>query len=154
MLKQQNLNEYSVGEDAQLFLLLTKIEKKTTRTGKEFLNLELRDISGTISAKMWDGFEVFFHSASEGKTTKVDCKFDEYNGAPQLIINRIRLANESDGVSHSDFLPRSQRDFDEMKKEWNDITDELTNGYLKILIKKIFDPETKEKYFNVPAGKA
>jgi len=154
MLNQQNLNEYSVGEDAQLFLLLTKVEKKTTRTGKEFLNLELRDISGTISAKMWDGFEVFFHSAGEGKITKVDCKFDEYNGAPQLIINRIRLTNESDGVSHSDFLPRSERDFDEMKKEWNDIVDEITNNHFQLLIQKIFDEETKEKYFNVPAGKA
>lgn len=154
MLNQQNLNEYSVGEDAQLFLLLTKVEKKITRTGKEFLNLELRDISGTISAKMWDGFEVFFQSASEGKITKLDCKFDEYNGNSQLIINRIRLTNKSDGVSHSDFLPRSQRDFDEMKKEWADFVGELTNGYLKTLIQKIFDPETKEKYFNVPAGKA
>lgn len=154
MLKQQNITEYSVGEDAQLFLLLTKVEKKTTRTGKEFLNLELRDISGTISAKMWDGFEVFYQSASEGKITKVDCKFDEYNGTPQLIINRIRLTSESDGVSHSDFLPRSQRDFEEMKKEWTDVVDALTNGYLKALVQKIFDEETKEKYFNVPAGKA
>jgi len=154
MLKQKNIMDYSVGDDAHLFLLLTKIDKKTTRTGKEFLSLELRDISGTISAKMWDGFEVFFHSASEGKIAKVDCKFDEYNGTPQLIINRIRLANESDGVAHSDFLPRSQRDFEEMKAEWNNIVESLTNGDLKTLIEKIFDEETKEKYFNVPAGKA
>lgn len=154
MLEQQNIVEYSVGEDAQLFLLLTKIEKKATRTGKEFLNLELRDISGTISAKMWGGFEVFFHAASEGKITKVDCKFDEYNGAPQLIVNRIRLASESDGVSHSDFLPRSQRNLEEMKTEWNKIVDDLSNKKLKELIEKIFDDETRKKYFNVPAGKA
>lgn len=154
MLKQQNIIEYSVGEDAQLFLLLTKVEKKTTRTGKEFLNLELRDISGTISAKMWEGFEVFYHSANEGMITKVDCKFDEYNGTPQLIIKRIRLINESEGVSHSDFLPRSQRNFDEMKKEWNDIVDTIINKNLKSLIQSIFDDETREKYFNVPAGKA
>jgi len=154
MIKQKNIIEYSVGEDAQLFLLLTKVEKKTTRTGKEFLNLELRDISGTISAKMWDGFEVFLHSASEGKITKVDCKFDEYNGTPQLIINRIRLANESDGVSHSDFLPTSPRDLEEMKTEWNEVAASFTNRKLSELISKIFDAETKEKYFNVPAGKA
>jgi len=154
MLKQQNILDYSVGEDAQLFLLLTKVEKKVTRTGKEFLNLELRDISATISAKMWSGFEIFFHSASDGNIVKLDCKFDEYNGTPQLIINRIRLANESDGVSHGDFLPRSQRDLDEMKREWNEIIDVLTNEHLKTLIQKIFDAETKEKYFNVPAGKA
>ena len=154
MLKQKHILEYSVGEDAHLFLLLTKVEKKTTRAGKEFLSLEFRDISGTISAKIWDGFEVFSHSASDGKIAKVDCKFDEYNGTPQLIINRIRLANESDSVSHADFLPRSQRDLDEMKREWNSTIDDLDNGNLRTLIQNIFDTETKEKYFNVPAGKA
>lgn len=154
MLIQNNISEYSVGEDAQLFLLLTKIEKKTTRTGKDFLNLELRDLSGTISAKMWNGFEVFYQSTSEGKIVKVDCKFDEYNGLSQLIINKIRLAKENDNVTHSDFLPRSQRNLDEMKKEWENETTNLSNSHLKALLLKIFDEETKEKYFNVPAGKA
>jgi len=154
MLNQKSILEHEVGEDAHLFLLITKIEKKVTRTNKEFLSLELRDISGTIAAKMWDGFEVFLQSAKEGKITKVDCKFDEYNGTPQLIINRIRLAIESDNVTHSDFLPRSQRNLDEMKAEWNKVVDEISSKYFRELIQKIFDAETFEKYCNVPAGKA
>jgi 3'-5' exoribonuclease len=154
MLNQKNISEYEIGEDAQIFLLLIKIDKKVTRTNKEFLSLELRDVSGTISAKMWDGFAVFFQSAKEGSITKVDCKFDEYNGTPQLIINRIRLIDENDGVTHADFLPRSQRDLDVMKTEWNDIVDSITNNHFKSLLQKIFDADTKEKYFNVPAGKA
>lgn len=154
MLNQKKISEYEIGEDAHLFLLLTKIEKKVTRANKEFLSLELRDVSGTIPAKMWDGFAMFYQSAKEGSITKVDCKFDEYNGTPQLIINRIRLVDENDGVTHSDFLPRSQRNLEEMKTEWDDIVDNLKNTNFKTLIQKIFDADTKEKYFNVPAGKA
>ncbi len=154
MLNQKKIIDFKVGEDAQLFFLLTKIEKKVTRTNKEFLNLELRDISATISAKMWDGFEVFVQSAKEGNIVKVDCKFDEYNGLPQLIINRIRLAKENDNVTHSDFLPRSQRDLDEMKNELYKIIDEISNSYIKELIQRVFDAKTFEKYCNVPAGKA
>ena len=154
MLNQKSILEHEVGEDAHLFLLITKIEKKVTRTNKEFLSLELRDISGTIAAKMWDGFEVFYNSAKEGSIVKVDCKFDEYNGTPQLIINKIRIANEHDNVNHSDFLPRSKRNLDEMKAEWKNIVDELSNKYLKTLIQNIFDDVTLNKYCNVPAGKA
>jgi len=154
MLKQKSILEFSFGDETHLFLLITKIEKKTTKTNKEFLSLELRDISATISAKMWEGFEVFANSAKEGNIVKVDCRFDEFNGTPQLIIHRIRVANQSDNVSHSDFLPRSQRNLDEMKQEWNQIVDEIKNKHLKLLIQKIFDDKTKEKYFNVPAGKA
>jgi 3'-5' exoribonuclease len=154
MLNQKSIIEFEIGEDSQLYLLLTKIDKKVTRTNKEFLSLELRDISSTISAKMWDGFEVFFQSAKEGNIVKVDCKFDEYNGTPQLIINRIRLATEKDNVLHSDFLPRSKRNLEEMKVEWKNIVSEINNNYLKELINKIFDTETFEKYIHVPAGKA
>lgn len=154
MLNQKKIVEFGVGESSQLYLLLTKIEKKVTRTNKEFLSLELRDISSTIAAKMWDGFEVFYNSADVGDIVKVDCKFDEYNGVPQLIINRIRPTNENDNVSHSDFLPRSKRNLEEMIQEWNAIVEDVKNKHIQELIHKIFDEETFEKYCNVPAGKA
>ena len=153
-MKQKKLQEYKNGENATLFLLLTKIEKKTAKNGNEFLNLELRDISSTISAKMWNGFESFYPNAKENMIVKVDCKFDEYNGTPQLIINRIRAAKEADEVTYEDFLPRSQRNFEEMKEEWKKTVESINNSFLKLLLRKLFDEETKEKYFNVPAGKA
>jgi 3'-5' exoribonuclease len=154
MLNQKNLTEYNLGESTNLFLLLTKLEKKSARTGREYLDLELRDKSTSITAKMWDGFEVFYNQAEEGKIVKVACQFDEFNGMPQLKITNIRLAKESDNVTHSDFLPVSERDLNEMKAEFNAVVSSISNNYLKSLIEKIFDDETKEKYFDVPAGKA
>ncbi|VAX18611.1 3'-_5' exoribonuclease Bsu YhaM [hydrothermal vent metagenome] len=154
MLNQKNLTEFNLGESANLFLLLTKVEKKSARTGREYLDLDLRDKSTSIAAKMWDGFELFYNQAEEGNIVKVACQFDEFNGMPQLRITNIRLAKESDNVTHSDFLPVSLRDLDEMKTEFNEAVSSISNTHLKSLIEKIFDNETKEKYFDVPAGKA
>ncbi len=154
MLNQKNLTEFNLGESTNLFLLLTKLEKKSARTGREYLDLELRDKSTSISAKMWDGFELFYNQAEEGNIVKVACQFDEFNGMPQLKITNIRLAKESDNVTHSDFLPVSERNFDEMKTEFDTVVSNISNNYLKSLLDKIFDKDTKEKYFDVPAGKA
>jgi len=153
MKNQKKILDFKIAETAQLFLLLTKIEKKVTRANKEFLTMELRDISSSIKANMWDNFEEFFKIAKAGSIVKVDCKFDEYNGTPQLQINRIRLANSTDNVTHSYFLPKSERSLEEMITEWEAILQNITDRYLKQLINKIFDDTVKEKFFNSPAGK-
>ena len=154
MLNQQNLTEYNLGDSTNLFLLLIKVEKKSARTGREYLDLELRDKSTSIAAKMWDGFEVFYNQAKEGMIVKIACQFDEFKGMPQLRITNIRVAKESDNVTHSDFLPVSERNLDEMKSEFEEVVSSITNSYLKQLLEKIFDDEAREKYINVPAGKA
>lgn len=153
MLNQKKIADYNLGDTASLFLLLTKIEKKSSRAGKEYLDLELRDKSTSMSAKMWDGFEVFYNAAEEGMIVKINCQFDEFNGIPQLKVKNISAVNDNE-VSHADFLPSSDRSFDEMKSEFDEIVNSISNKNLKLLIEKIFDDDTKEKYFNVPAGKA
>ncbi|MEN8191451.1 MAG: HD domain-containing protein [Bacteroidota bacterium] len=154
MLNQKNLTEYNLGDTVNLFLLLTKIEKKSARTGKEYLDLELRDKSASIAAKMWDGFELFYNQTEEGMIVKVACQFDEFNSLPQLKIKNIRTAKENDNVNHSDFLPVSERNINEMKSELENAISSISDNNLKSLLAKIFDDETKEKYINVPAGKA
>ena len=154
MLNQKNLTDFNIGDNTNLYLLLTKIEKKSARTGREYLDLELRDKTAAITAKMWDGFELFYNQAEEGTIVKISCQFDEFKGMPQLKITNIRIAKEGDNVTHSDFLPVSERDLDEMKSEFEEAVSSITNDKLKLLLAKIFDDETKQKYLDVPAGKA
>ncbi len=153
MLNQKKIVDFNLGESTSLYLLLTKIEKKSTRAGKEYLDLELRDKSSSITAKMWDGFEVFYNQAKEGSIVKVICQFEEFNGISQLKVKNISAVKEKE-VSHADFLPSSDRPFDEMKSEFNDSINSISNIHFKSLLELIFEEKTKEKYFNVPAGKS
>ena len=50
MLNQKNLTDFNIGDNTNLYLLLTKIEKKSARTGREYLDLELRDKTAAITA--------------------------------------------------------------------------------------------------------
>lgn len=153
MLNQKELNKISTGEEVILFLMINKFEIKTAKNGKPYLNLELRDKSAALPAKVWDKFDDLTKELAEGKIVKIAGTVEEFNGAQQIRIEKIRFANESDNVDSEDFLPRSNRQLNIMLDELNDIVKSITNPYLKELLNKILDGENLKKFARTPAGK-
>ncbi len=154
MLNQKELSQLKTGEQVKHFLLLNKIETKTTKANKSYLNLELRDKSAIYPAKIWDNFEDFLSKAKEGDVVRVEGVIEEFNNQPQIRIKSIDLARESDNVTKKDFLPVSQRNLNKMIEEFDSFVNSVENRFLRELLDKIFDEPTYEKYINVPAGKA
>ena len=153
-MKQKELIEIQTGENIDHYFILSKIEERTTKTGKPFLNLELRDKSMVVTAKVWEGFEEFVKNAEAGMIVTVVGQMEEFNNLPQVKVNSIRLANEKDDVNASDFMPKSSRKLEVMVKELENRIDRIQNSHLKTLVKKILSGDKYEKYKQVPAGKA
>lgn len=153
MLDQKPLNEFSVGDEVLIFLIVNKCETKTAKNGKLFLNLELRDKSVALPSKVWDNAEEYAKKLKEGTVVKVAGLIEEFNGAPQIRIEKIRPAIENDNVLPEDFLPRSVRPLNEMIEELNLIIDSITDLFLSNLTKTILSAENLDKYSRTPAGK-
>jgi 3'-5' exoribonuclease len=153
MINQKNLNEFSIGEEIILFLMINKYEIKTAKNGRQYLNLELRDKSAVLPAKVWDRFEDMLSEISDGKVIKVAGAIEEFNGSPQIRIEKMRLANEKDNVESEDFLPASKRSLKEMLSEFKQVISSIKNKFLKELLEKIFDDANLKKYIRTPAGK-
>lgn len=153
-MKQKELIEIQTGENIDHFFILSKIEERSTKTGKPFLNLELRDKSMVINAKVWDGFEEFAKNAEAGKIVKVLGQMEEFNNQPQVKVKSIRIATDDDKVNTSDFMPKSMRNFETMVKELESRIDTIKEPHLKALVNKILSGDKYEKYKHVPAGKA
>lgn len=154
MSNQKKISELLSGEKILHYCVISKIEIKSTKTGKDYLNLELRDNSGFIPAKMWNGFENLSKTLTPGAIIKISGKMDEYLGQKQIIIEKLRLADASDKVSPDDFMQKSDRDIDVMVSELNEIIASLKNSHLKKLLDIILSDNTFEKYIRVPAGKS
>ena len=153
MLQQKKLNEITPKEEITLFLLINKIEIKTAKTGNDFINLELKDQSGTIQAKIWEKIEDYSKMLFDGAVVKINGIVEEFNNTLQLNIKKIRLATPDDGITTEDFLPKSSRNFDEMKKEFFDAIDSIKNPFIKKLLENIFNGDILNNYFRTPAGK-
>lgn len=153
MLDQKELNEFSVGDEFTMFLIVTKCEVKTAINGKLFLNLELRDKSSALPSKVWDNAEDYAKKLKEGTVVKVAGQIEDFKGALQIKIAKINPAKESDGVKPEDFLPRSTRPLNEMLDELSTVISSIKNRYLSQLIKIILSNEKLEQYSKAPAGK-
>jgi len=153
MLNQKGLKEYSPGDEITIFLIVNKFEFKTAKNGKAYINLELRDKSQAIPAKIWDSFEKYTTKLKAGVVVKVAGQIEEYLGSPQMRIDKLRLAEITDNVKSEDFLPHSNRPLNIMITELNEIINSVSNPYLNKLIKLILSTEKLEKYLKAPAGK-
>ena len=153
MLDQKDLNEFTIGDDFTLFLIVNKSEIKTSKNGKSFLNLELRDRTLTLPAKVWDNVESSYLKLREGAIAKVAGIIEEFNGAPQIRIEKWRVATSEDDVSPEDFLPKSRRPLHVMIEEFEAVINSVNNHFLRRLLQNIFTEDNLRKYRRTPAGK-
>ncbi|MBI1937458.1 MAG: HD domain-containing protein [Ignavibacteriales bacterium] len=153
MIDQKKLNELTTGEEFISFLIVTKSEVKTAKNGKLYLNLEMRDQSLSLPAKMWDKIDDVKNILKEGTIVKVAGTLEEFAGAPQIRIDKIRPAKEDDNVKPEDFLPKSKRPLNEMIDEFNRVINSISNPYLNQLLKNIFSGDSLNKFTLSPAGK-
>ncbi len=154
MLEQKQLMELSKGEQVDHFLLISKIETRNTKTGKDFLSLELSDQSGSLPANVWEDFNELSSNGKTGSVVQVKGTIEEWQNSPQIRINSIRLANEKDNAHPMDFLPKSSRDYNMMVKEFKERISRIENSYLRKLMDSVFNEERFEKFSHSPAGKS
>lgn len=154
MPSQAEINTLKRGDIVDHFFILKKTEIRVTRSNKKYLLLELGDKTSSIPCNVWDNFEDIHKSFAPGDLVKVEGVVDEFMGSPQLKLSSIRIARGSDNVSYSDFLGKSKRNPDEMRKEFTARIDRIRDNNLKALMRLIFNEDNMRKFSNAPAGKA
>lgn len=133
------------------FALVKTIEKKINVKGVPYLDLTLCDKDGEISAKLWDYKEELHGQYDVNDLIKFRGQLQQYNGANQLRIDRIRLVIEADGVSITDFVPSSEYSGEMMLGEIYNILDTFRDADLRNITKTIIDSH-KEKLLYWPAA--
>ena len=153
-MNQPELNTLIKNDRIDHFLLIKKIELRSTKSGSDFLSTELGDKSASMNANIWEGFSDLTARGKVGSVVKVSGTIEEYQGSLQIRVSSIRLANEKDKVRPQDFLPVSKRNLEEMRKEFSQKLKSISNKHLKKLLLEIFNEERFELFATAPAGKA
>lgn len=101
------------GDAVEGFYLLRSAASKTSASGSPYLNAVLADVSGSIETKVWN-YPGPIGAAEEGKIVKIRGTVSAFRGAPQLSVERIRLAQKQDDYDLSALVPVAPMDADEM----------------------------------------
>ena len=151
----KKINEYSVGERVDSFLIIKRVDLKTTNSNqKKYLDFILGDATGDISAKLWD-VPVNLEEAFEANMlVRVRGVITSYQGQLQFKVERIREGNENDPVNPADLVPSAPLEPEFMYGEiLNRYIGGLENKDMKHIVEQIF-LENKEKLMYYPAAKS
>ena len=131
------------------FLIVRSAEQKQSANGKFYLDMTLADRSGSINAKMWDGT---VQPPKAGSVVKVRAAGNEFNGRMQLRIERIRAAEERDGVDMSSLVPCAPEDPRAMMEEIARAADHIKDPDLRKLAVRLLD-KAGPRLYTFPAAK-
>jgi 3'-5' exoribonuclease len=106
----------------------TRKDRMTARTGSPYLALELRDRSGTLTARAFRDADFLSGQFDRGDLVWVSGRVERFRGDLTAELDAIRRADDPDPAS---FLPVAYRDLDEL------------DGFLEHLAREVFDPDLR-----------
>jgi 3'-5' exoribonuclease len=140
------------GEPIDETYLVTEKQLRANRNGNLYLQLELRDRTGAISARLWNAGEHLFRSFDEGDFLRVKGKVQLFQGALQLILSNLERV-ETEKVELADFLPHTEHDVSKLFERLRTLLMRLANPHLRALIECfLMDDEFVRDFCKVPAG--
>ena len=147
MRKLSPINTFSEGNKVQGFYLCVEKHLKYKRNRDVYIDLELRDITGFITAKIWDNVSTLNKKFESGNAVAVSGVVEIFLDQPQLIIKKINKATVQHygryGFDPSLVVPSSKKN---QKKMWNDlerIINKIKNKYIQKLVKSIYKSNIK-----------
>ncbi len=150
-MKRTYISDLVPGEVVKSTFLVRSKERKTTRSGDGYLDLELQDSTGSIGAKLWgcDDFDLNFEVDD---VVQVAGEIREYQGVRQLTVRKIAKCTPDD-FDLLDYFPRTKRDPEEMYAALTERVVRMPEGPIRELLRSVVeDPALAERLKLAPAA--
>ena len=144
--------DLGVGDEIEGFYILKTAQIKTSNAGKPFLAGAVADRSGAIDIKIWD-YAGPMGAQDEGGVIKLRGSVSEYRGTLQLIIARIRPAQEGDSYDLGDLIPTAPIDANAGWQELLELVESLQDQDYRAVCRSILD-RNGDRFRTIPGGKS
>ena len=155
MKKLTQISKFKQGSKVQGFYICVEKYIRTTKGGDLFIDLELRDMSGSIFGKIWDNISELSSKFDKGNAVAVSGIVELYQESLQLKIKKINKATIQYygryGFDPAKIVPSSQKDPQKMWKAILNIISEIKMKDLRRLIFLIYK-ENKKKIMIKPSS--
>jgi len=144
----KELKTLSPGDQIWGKYLIIESNHRRTKDGKELCNLLLADLSGEMDAVVWDNCQISGELTS-GKVIGLLGDVNRYAGKIQIVAKRIKVLDED----YRAYLPGPCIDEEELQASFFKFLNSITDPALKALLDKVFDRQSREKFFSAPGAK-
>ena len=140
------------GDEFVGYYALKRCELKET-DGLFRLELELSDKTGSLPAVVWNDAREIKEQIEKGSVVKIRGRLASYRDKPQIRVEKIRPAEESEFDPDS-FLKATPKNIDDLKAQIESFIGSLSDPFIKELADSIFGkPKFMEEFTRSPGGK-
>jgi 3'-5' exoribonuclease len=134
-MKSPAVSDLKDGQAVEALFLVCEKEVRTAARGntKTWLQLELGDRTGSISAKMWDNYEPLLATFESGDVIRIRGRAKFYNGRLELSVDQITPVPEN-AYDLADFLPHTKYDVETLYARLLSAVASVKNPWLRQLL--------------------
>ncbi|HBT18914.1 MAG TPA: CMP-binding protein [Clostridiaceae bacterium] len=152
-LMSKKISDLQVGDRVDCFFIIKRVDLKTTNSNdKKYLDFIFGDKSGEISGKLWDVPKELETQLEESDLVKVRGTVTSYMNNNQFKVDKIRKAEEVDGVSPEDFVESAPMKNTQMVAEIEGFVRDIADEEIQKVVEHAL-AEKMEKLLYYPAAK-
>jgi 3'-5' exoribonuclease len=132
--------------------LVVEKQYRANRNGNLYIQLDLRDRSGTINARLWNAPEQLFRSFEAGDFLLVKGKVQLFQGSLQIILSHLERV-PADHIDLADFLPHTPKDVNRLHERLRALLRSIGDPHLRALAECfLMDADFIAAFCKAPAG--
>lgn len=146
------ISQLGESENVDQVFLVSEKQLRPNRNGNLYLQVRLTDRTGVVTGMMWNASDQIYGSFDNGDFVRVIGTTQFYNGALQMIVNRVDRVEPS-GVDESDFVTIGHQQIDRMASRAAELLRGMRNPHLVTLAECfLMDEAFMGKFTQAPAG--
>jgi 3'-5' exoribonuclease len=143
------------GQDVEGVFACTRKDRLMTRTGSPYLALELRDRTGALSARAFQGADALAGRFERGDLVRVRGRVERFRDELSLEVSDIARIAAEDGIDPARFLPVAYRDVDELDGFLEHLAGEVYDrAYVELLRRLLGDDALRAQWRRAPCSRA
>jgi 3'-5' exoribonuclease len=144
------------GQDVQGLFACTRKDRLMTRTGSPYLAVELRDRTGTVSARAFQNADALAGRFERGDVVRVRGRVERFRD--ELVLELVEIARlseaEAEAIDPGRFLPIAYRDLDELEGFLEHLAGEVYDrGYQSLLGGLLGDAALRAAWRRAPCSR-
>lgn len=151
----QKIKTFNEGNVIEQVFLLAHVDRGTTKNGKPYGNVILRDSSGQISAKIWDFDPHDYPEFRAGAFVKMTIQVEIWNGSKQAKAKSqpMLVPQPSNLGDYESERSLSEKEVDDYYDRLMSFKDRVGNPYIRAYLDVIFNNEDTHRLFtSAPAS--
>ncbi len=152
-MSRRYVEQFRDGETFSDVYVVSDKQLRVNRNGIPFIQMELRDRTGGIPARLFNAGEHIFRTFENGDYMQCEGKVQLFQGGLQVVLDRVEKVDANKVEDVTDFQPTTDQDIPKLHERLRGHLLRLTSPHLRALAECfLMDDEFVKAYSACPAG--